>query len=120
MSEPRLDKNRSFGTIHPPENGAYFDQDGCLFGHDGRFLSGPARARGAAKSAPEPAPVRKEEPEDEAVNLVAWARKEKNYPFFKVKEAMLKAFPGADVTNAKTIIAALIAKTIVGEDEAIR
>jgi hypothetical protein len=119
MTEPRLDKSRDFGTIYPPlDDGARFEQDGSLFGHDGRFISGPARASGAAKSAPKPA-VPAAEP-DEAVNLVAWAKGEKNYPFFKVKKATKQAFPDADVSNAKTILAALIAGFIVGEDEVKR
>jgi hypothetical protein len=117
MADPRLDMSRPYGTIYPPlEDGSRFEQDGCVFGHDGRFIKGPARASGAAKSAPKP-PVEQIEPQpDEAVDLVAWA-KGRNYPFFKVKEAMKQAMPNADVSNAKTILAALIDGAIVGADE---
>lgn len=120
MAEPRLDKTQPYGTIYPPlDDGSRFEQDGCVFGHDGRFIRGPERAKGAAKSAPKPVEQPHESEPDEAVNLVAWA-KGKNYPFFKVKEAMKAAFPDADVSNAKTILAALIAGSIVGEDEVAR
>jgi hypothetical protein len=121
MANPRLDKTRPHGSIHPPlEDGSFFEQDGAMFGHDGRFISGPARVKGAVVKAA-PAPKEDEKPEDdEAVDLVAWAKKEKNYAFFKVKAAMTEAFPTADVTNSKTIVAALVAASIVGEDEAIR
>jgi hypothetical protein len=120
MAEPRLDKSRDYGTIYPPlEDGSRFEQDGCLFGHDGRFIKGPARASGAAKSAPKPVVPPPEPDPNEAVDLVAWA-KGRNYPFFKVKEAMKLAFPDADVSNAKAIVAALIAGSIVGEDEVTR
>lgn len=34
----KLDKTRPYGTIHPPHNGAYFDQDGILFDAQGHPL----------------------------------------------------------------------------------
>lgn len=34
----KLDKTRPYGTIHPPHNGAHFDQDGILFDAQGHPL----------------------------------------------------------------------------------
>lgn len=33
----RLDKNRDFDKVTPPEDGAHFHQDNLYFGHDGRL-----------------------------------------------------------------------------------
>lgn len=46
----RLDRTRPFGTITPPLDGAYFEQDGRLFAGDGRLI-------GADDAAAESAPI---------------------------------------------------------------
>lgn len=59
MTNPRFDKNRSFGSIHPPVDGAMFEQDGCYFSGAGEFLRrvGQEPAARVQEEAGAPAPV---------------------------------------------------------------
>jgi hypothetical protein len=58
----------------------------------------------------------------DAVDLKAWARGKKNYPFFAVKRAFKDGHPSADVSKAtaKSIVKALIDEGVVEEAEVER
>lgn len=122
MTAPRLDKTKDHGQVTPPDEGAHFWQNGHYFGLDGVYLrSDDAGNKGAVKTAPV-APVEQThaEDEDKSVDLIAWAKKEKNYPFFSVKKAMEEAHPNSDTSTTKSIVAALIESGSIGADEAKR
>ncbi len=145
----RLNQSRSFGTIHPPmPNGARFDQDGMLFDINGDLVDGQAQTSGAGKTAPKSAKPPKPQTnktaspqatlegaedgeedsgesghdDEDTINLVAWAKNEKNYPFFNVKKAFKEGHPRADVNSmrARDIVKALIDEGLVDEKEATR
>lgn len=117
MKNPRLDRSRPFGTIHPAHHGAFYEQDGVLFDVEENAIG--TGATGAAKVAPSVSEAKENPKPAGPVDLAAWAKGEK-YPFFAVKKATGEQFPDADTSNAKTIVAALIAAGIVTEDEATR
>ena len=113
----RLNEDKPFGTIHPPTDGAYFEQDGKLFGHDKLQLGKAGADKGAAQSAPSSTSEAKTETEFAPVDLAAWLRGEIKPPFYKVKEAAREQFPDIDTTNAGTIKARLVAEGIGTEAE---
>ena len=102
----RLNEDRPFGTIHPPMEGAHYEQDGKLFGHDKVLMSKAGAAKGAAKSAPSSSEANNT-PQPEELDLAAWMRGEIKPPFFAVKKAVLAKYPDIDTTNTATIKAAL-------------
>lgn len=121
MAAPRFDPTRPFGTIHPPLEGAFYEQNGVLYDNEMQFLRDPA-AKEAAKpaSAPRTAPAKPAvvEPEGNGeVDLAAWARKEKHYAFFTVKAAIVEKFPGAEVTDTKSAVAVLVEKGVLPAEE---
>jgi hypothetical protein len=122
MTTPRFDESKDHGQIIPPDNGAHFYQNGHYFSVRGEYLRSDAGIKGAVKSAPsdpikvEVIPVNESEP----VDLAAWAKKEKNYPFFTVRSAAEAAYPEADTSNTKAILALLIAEGVITAEEAIR
>lgn len=114
----RLNDDKPFGTIHPPMDGAYYEQDGKLFGHDKMLKSNAGADKGAAKSAPSSTSEAKttiSTTEAEPTDLAAWVRGEIKVPFFTVKKAALAQFPDIDTTNAGTLKAGLLANGIGGE-----
>lgn len=116
----RIDQNRPYGEIHPPLDGAFFEQDGKMFDQDGVLLSKAGADKGAAKSAPsssKEAKTTKSTTEAAPTDLAAWVRGEVKAPFFTVKKAALAQFPDIDTTNAGTLKAGLIANG-VGKAEA--
>lgn len=123
MTTPRFDKSKDYGQVTPADDGAHYWQNGHYFGLDNGYLrSDDAGVKGAVKAAPV-APAA-DEPhvgeEDKSVDLIAWAKKEKNYPFFSVKKAMEEAYPNSDTSTTKAIVAALIEAGSIGADEAKR
>ncbi len=56
----------------------------------------------------------------QSVDLVAWAKKEAQYPFYAIKKAVKDILPDADVASTATVIAALLAASIIAPDEALR
>jgi hypothetical protein len=46
-------------------------------------------------------------PAEEELDLIAWSRGEKKYPFFKVRAAIKAIIPEADTTSADSIVAAM-------------
>lgn len=110
----RLNEDKPFGTVHPPMDGAYFEQDGKLFGHDKMQLGKAGADKGAAQSAPSSTSEANDEPPAET-DLDAWVRGEIKVPFFLVKRAALAKFPDIDTTNAGTIKARLVAEGIGAE-----
>lgn len=52
MSTPRFDRRAPHGTIHPPYNGALYEQGGHFFGVDGVYLFSGEGAGQAAPQAP--------------------------------------------------------------------
>lgn len=142
MTNPKLDKSRPYGSIHPPFLGSMFEQDGCYFSGAGEFLfrSGQEPAARVQEEAGAPAPVppaplvdpkpvvapvvvtpaAKTEPVKEGVDLAAWARGEANYPFFSVKKQAAGEYPDLDVSNTKTIVAGLVAAGVVAEADVKR
>lgn len=142
MTNPRFDKTRSFGSIHPPVDGAMFEQDGCYFSGAGEFLRriGQEPAARVQEEAGAPAPVPPAPPEapkveapvvvapaaktndatKDGVDLAAWARGEANYPFFSVKKQAAGEYPDLDVSNTKTIVAGLVAAGVVAEADVKR
>jgi len=116
----RLNENRPYGTIHPPLDGAYYEQDGQFFDHEMVALNKAGADKGAAKSAPsssKEAKTTKSTTEAAPTDLAAWVRGEVKAPFFTVKKAALAQFPDIDTTNAGTLKAGLIANG-VGKAEA--
>jgi hypothetical protein len=111
----RLNEDKPFGTVHPPMDGAYYEQDGKLFGHDKLQLGKAGADKGAAKSAPSSTSEAKTETEYAPVDLSAWVRGEIKTGFFKVKAAALAQFPDIDTTNAATLKAGLVANGIGAE-----
>jgi hypothetical protein len=110
----RLNESRPYGSIHPPLDGAFYEQDGKLFGHDMVLLSKAGADKGAAQSAPSSSKAKTTtQPED--VDLQAWARGEIKPPFFAVKKSALAKYPDIDTTNAGTIKAYLA--NLAGEPE---
>lgn len=96
----KLDRNRSYGKITPPHKGAYFDQDGILFDHQGLALPGQ---KGADKPQPAPPP----EPEPAAAPVAsagetplpdASAMVSLKEPFFTV-QGQIKALTGMKPKN---------------------
>jgi hypothetical protein len=105
----RLDRSRDYGTYHPPDDGAHYNQDGYDFDHDGELVEhrltaeqqerlkkkGPA----APPKPPAPAPshgkahhaketVHDPEPDADGLNLEAWLRGQEDYPFPDVQKAV--------------------------------
>lgn len=103
----RLDKSRDFGTYHPPDGGAHYNQDGYDFDHTGALvedrLTEEQKERLKKKpTAPPPKPpapaahgkahkketVPDPEPDADGLNLEAWLRGEEDYPFPDVQKAV--------------------------------
>ncbi|MBT1154372.1 hypothetical protein J1C56_02075 [Aminobacter anthyllidis] len=141
MTNPRFDANRPFGSIHPPYNGAMYEQDSCFFSGSYEFLfregqQEPARVQEKAGApAPVPpapqqapkveapvvvAPVAKTEPVKDGVDLAAWARGEAKYAFFSIKKEVAAAYPSIETTNAASIVAGLVAAGVVAEADVKR
>lgn len=131
MDDPRLDRARPFGTIHPAYNGAQFEQDGCFFDGSGQYLfrAGEAAQKpnaGQAAGAQAPASPMSETKEGEEANddpqdqLKAWARGEVNIPFFNVKKLAASVAPGIDMKNAKAVLAGLIKAGVIAPEDAKR
>lgn len=136
MSNPRLDKSRHFGTIHPPYHKAMFEQDGHYFGGSGDYLfsqgQDPSRASAGKVKAGAPAPASQPAPSSPAApttppsnpaphadgpDLVAWAKGEIKLPFFTVKKTVGEAYPNIDTSNAKAIKAGLVEAGVVSSDD---
>ena len=103
----RLNESRPYGTIHPPLDGAFYEQDGKLFDQNMIQMGSAGAAKGAAQAAPSSSKANSTQSEE--VDLDAWVRGEIKPPFFAVKRAALAQFPEIDTTNAGTIKAYLVA-----------
>lgn len=100
----RLNESRPYGSIHPPLDGAFYEQDGKLFGHDMVLLSKAGADKGAAQSAPSSSKAKTDNTTQAAeLDLDAWARGEFKAPWFAVKKAALAKYPDIDTTNAATV-----------------
>lgn len=113
----RLDRSRSFGEYHPPENGTFFNQDGFDFDHEGHLVAdrlteaqkkqlakkAPAAPKAEADSKPEGqsdgSPEDTSQPNSPAnpqagddLNLEMWLRGEEDYPFSKVQAVVRSRF----------------------------
>jgi hypothetical protein len=138
MANPRLNKDRSYGEIKPPTNGAFYEQDGSYFDQFGEYLGDnfDALGRGAVKAAPAtpakqtkakatpPAPKADEgesTPKRELVpmelDVVKWAKGEEKYGFFSVKAAVKELLPDADVSTAKLTKTALVEAGMVAFED---
>lgn len=114
----RLNENRPFGTIHPPMNGAYYEQDGELFDHEKVAMRKTAgAAKGAAKSAPSSSEANRNTSQASDLDLDAWVRGEVKAGWFAVKKAALAKFPDIDTTNAATVKARLVAEGVGGGED---
>lgn len=137
----RLDRNRPFGEVLP--SGGFY-QDGNYFDAHGEFVRSdnpvpapepPVPAPPAPTPAPPPAPAltpvqQPAEPpvpatdgagSEGTVDLVAWAKREVNYPNYRVVQAMKAAYPGDDFKGSRAgMIDLLVAKGVVAEGEAVR
>lgn len=112
----RLNESRPYGSIHPPLGGAFYEQDGKLFGHDMVLLSKAGADKGAAKSAPSTSQAKTNNTTQAAdLDLDAWAKGEIKAPFFAVKKAALAKYPDIDTTNSETIKAHIA--NLAGEPE---
>jgi hypothetical protein len=111
----RLNESKPYGTIHPPVDGAFYEQDGKLFGADMLELGKAGATKGAAKSAPSSSEAKKDSQVTD-VDLDAWAKGEVNAPWFAVKKAAHAKHPGIDTSSAAALKAALAA--ISGGSEA--
>lgn len=118
---PRFNPNRPHGTIHPPTDGAWYEQDGMLFNKDGKLVSDPSRA---AKSAPAEAADEADKdvsnPPVAEIDLAAWAKKEVNYPFFSVAKAAADQFPGSNPSNSQEVLELLVQNGVVTAEEVAR
>lgn len=114
---PRLDRSKSFGEIIP--SGGYY-QDGHYFDVQGTYLRSDGVAPATEpKSVPKAEKPKATEPAD--IDLAAWAKGEKNYVFFSVVKAVKEQFPDAtDIGKKADVLAFLIAKGVVSENEAVR
>ena len=128
-----LDRSRPFGTVHPPYEGAHFEQDGYHFDVEGKLVEAlltPEQKTKLAQKAKPPRPPagtdgnsepkqpvppnppqagegNKDDGGDEnAVNLEQWLRDEASAPFKEVRQAV-KARYNVWKT-AKTDIVALL------------
>lgn len=119
---PRFNPNRPHGTIHPPTDGAWIDQNGCLFDKDGNFLrrhgSEPAKAAPAEDDDDDKPDDQK--PQAPEIDLAAWAKKEQNYPFFSVAKAAADQFPGSNPSNAQEVTELLVQNGVVTAEEVAR
>lgn len=120
MPSPKLDKDAPYGEIHPPHDGAFFQQDGKFFDAEGNYVRGGAGDKGAAKAAP--ASSNAADPEDDRIDYVAWYKGEQKVGFFKIK-AQMKAdgYSDEEILNVKQMRKALEMRGLVefdgGEDE---
>jgi hypothetical protein len=116
----QLDKNRPYGTCHPPHGEAMYDQDGKLFAIDGALCDADGvrivpEPEGVAQNSPDvviPPSVAATQPEvqeDESidVDVAAWAQRTKNYHWFTVRAA-IKAKYDAEFTTAEDARAFLL------------
>lgn len=55
-----------------------------------------------------------------AVDLIAWAKKEAEYPWFKVKAAAQEQYSGIIVTNTKSVVDGLVSRGALTADEVKR
>jgi hypothetical protein len=124
---PVFDRRREHGSITPPYHGAMFEQNGNYFAGDGRFLFGPDGPQASAKQAeapkaPEPqiANPGPAAAETDGIDLAAWAKREKNYPFFAVKKEVQAKFPQIDTKTASSIANGLAAAGVVAKSEVKR
>lgn len=114
----RLNENRPYGTIHPPLDGAYYEQDGQFFDHEMVALNKAGADKGAAKSAPSSSEAKKTTTtEATEIDLDAWAKGKVNAPWFAVKNAALAKYPGIATANAAALKAALAAQGESSEAE---
>lgn len=116
----KLDKSRPFGAIHPPYKGAFFEQDGYFFDHEGNVvaelltpaqkakLSAPAKPKPpepAAKTGGDKPPVTGESDDKEEdgseggesnpneVNLESWLKEgDKSQPFRVIQVAVKERY----------------------------
>lgn len=105
----RLDKSRDFGTYHPADQGAHYNQDGLDFDHEGYIVESRLTPEQKAKLAKKPAsaphkqhapkppkPAKEpgegegggEAPTKDGLNLEAWLRGEEDYNFDHVRHAV--------------------------------
>jgi hypothetical protein len=110
----RLNENRPYGSIHPPLDGAFYEQDGQLFDQNKVALNTAGAVKGAAKSAPSSSEAKKVSQTSE-IDLDAWAKGEVNAPWFAVKKAALAKHPGIDTANADALKAALAGQSAAPE-----
>lgn len=111
----RLDRKRAFGTVHPPENGAVFCQDGRHFNTEDRQVNiatgelvepndAPVTIPRLHLAVPQPGNV---VPSSEKVDLVAWGRGEVEYLWGDVAKAFVDQY-GRVVTNKRDAVDTLI------------
>jgi len=112
MPIKHLDKSRDFGQFYPPDNGAFYQQDGFRFSHDGTLLPGqlaavdappkpkkvgrPSASKTQAAAEPETAPPPPEpatppQPGD-PLNLELWLRGAATYPDKDVRQAVRERY----------------------------
>lgn len=148
---PTFDKNKPFGQVFPPENGAHFAQDGFHFDVDGNLvedmltdadvkrletlaLEKKANAAAAAARAAflkdngldpnDPnlttklievsAAAQQQQDAGGPVDLVAWAKGEAQYKWFKVMAAA-KEQHSFVATDARALVAFLVDQKLVAE-----
>lgn len=115
----RLDQKRPYGEIHPPLDGAFFEQDGKMFDQAGVLLSKAGAAKGAAQSAPSSSEANTTQTTTSAeLDIDAWAEGKVKAGWFAVKRAALTKYPGITVENQAALKSALATRRAsAGEDE---
>lgn len=114
----RLDRMRDFGQVLPPEGKIHFWQDGCYFDNEGKFVCRDGDEQDEIRQIVEaPAVAKVSSPEDEEIDLAAWARGEKKHVFFRVLGRAKESFPDADLANKANVLDILVKNGVVALDE---
>lgn len=119
-----LDRSRPFGTVHPPDQGAHYEQDGYPFDAQGKIVEAlltedqkkalekkPPRPPAAPKAPKEPRPPNPGsasagggKDDEGGVNLEQWLRDQDSANFKDVRLAVKERYSVWETSRAEVVI----------------